>query len=201
MDVRGGRDLRGRGLISLRMLLLGVAWPSVTLLLIGLWRIRLIILPSMRFLIILCMLRDTLLMEMPRIPSPSQRTDPPNTSTSSSRETKPHGSTMPPNVRDDSSVWPTKMDPPRLNVVSTLPVPNKPSIVICGKRVLLRTLHQLMRQPKSLAVERRPLLPYTHHGANSAREWRRNLPSMLRVLVFPFTSSVEMRSVTLFRLA
>mmetsp|Transcript_3041 Transcript_3041/g.5138 ORF Transcript_3041/g.5138 Transcript_3041/m.5138 type:complete len:202 (-) Transcript_3041:267-872(-) len=200
MDVRGGRDLRGRGLISLRMLLLGVVWPSVTLLRTGLWRIRLIILPSMRFLIILCMLRDILLLVMPRIPSPSQRTDPPNSSTSSSRETKPHGSTTPVNVRDDSSVWPTKMDPPRLNVVSTLPVPNEPSIVICGKRVLLRTLHPLMRLRTSLAVERTLLLPFTRHGANSAKEWKMNLPSMLRVLVFPFTSSVEMRNVNLSRL-
>mmetsp|Transcript_18010 Transcript_18010/g.25531 ORF Transcript_18010/g.25531 Transcript_18010/m.25531 type:complete len:202 (-) Transcript_18010:280-885(-) len=200
MDVRGGRDLRGRGLISLRMLRLVGGWPSVTLLRIGLWRIRLIILPSMRFLIILCMLRDILRLVMPRIPSPSQRTDPPNSSTSSSRETKPHGSTTPPNVRDDSSAWPTKTDPPRLNAVSTLPVPNKPLIVICGKRVPFRTLHPLMRLRKSLAVERRRLLPCTHHGANSAREWKRNLPSMLRVPVFPFTSSVEMRSVTLSRL-
>mmetsp|Transcript_25434 Transcript_25434/g.54714 ORF Transcript_25434/g.54714 Transcript_25434/m.54714 type:complete len:202 (+) Transcript_25434:159-764(+) len=199
MEGLGGRDSKGRGLISSRMLLLEVAWPSATPSPTGLWRTLLITLPSTRFPTILCMPRDTPPLVMPRTPSPSQKMAPPNSLTSSSRETRHHGWTMHPSVRDDSLASRTRMDPPRPNAVSTLPEPNRLSIAICGRRARSRTLHPARKHWRSLREIRRPLLLFMLHGVNSAREWRMNLPSMLRVLVSPFTSSVVMRNVNLCR--
>mmetsp|Transcript_16491 Transcript_16491/g.29807 ORF Transcript_16491/g.29807 Transcript_16491/m.29807 type:complete len:202 (-) Transcript_16491:341-946(-) len=199
MEERGGRDLRGRGLISSRMPPLEVDWPSATLLPTGLWRIHLITLPSMRSPTILSMPRDTPPSVMPRTLSPSQKMAPPNLSTSSSRETPPPGSTMPPSARVDSSALPTRMDPPRPNAVSTLPAPNRLSIAICGRRARCRTLPPTM-MPSILSREiPRPSLPSMPHGVSSAREWRMNLASLLKMRASRCTSSVEMRSVILCR--
>mmetsp|Transcript_3216 Transcript_3216/g.7089 ORF Transcript_3216/g.7089 Transcript_3216/m.7089 type:complete len:202 (-) Transcript_3216:229-834(-) len=197
MEGRGGRDLRGRGLISLRMLLLGEGWPNAILSRIGRWKIPLIILPSMKFLTILFMPRDTLPLVTPKTPSLSQKMDPLASSTLNSRETKPHGSTTPPSVRDVSSDLPTKTVPPRPSAGSTLPELSVPLTVTFGNLVLLRTLSLMMRHWRLLRVGRRLLLPFTLLGASSAREWRRSLPSMPRVLEFLCINSVEMRSVTL----
>mmetsp|Transcript_23401 Transcript_23401/g.29904 ORF Transcript_23401/g.29904 Transcript_23401/m.29904 type:complete len:202 (-) Transcript_23401:297-902(-) len=199
MEGRGGRDSSVLGLISSRMPLLEVDWPSAIPSLTGLWKIPLITLPSTTFPTTHCTPRDILPSVMPRTPSPSQRTAPPNLSTSSSRETRPPGSTTPPSVRDDSLDSPTRTDPPRPSAVSTLPAPNRPSIAICGRRARSKALPPTTRRLRLLSPERRPSLPYTLHGANSAREWKMNFPSMRSQPVFPFTNSAEMRSVTLSR--
>lgn len=136
---------------------------------------------------------------MPRIPSPFPRMVPHALSTSSSRVIRHPGSTMPPNVRDVSSDLPTRMVRPRLSVVSTLPVLNKHSIVTYGKRVRYKVSLRMMMPWRLLRGVRKPLLPYMHLGVNSVRVWKMNLPSMLKVPVCPFTSSVVMRSVTLCR--
>mmetsp|Transcript_81 Transcript_81/g.144 ORF Transcript_81/g.144 Transcript_81/m.144 type:complete len:202 (+) Transcript_81:626-1231(+) len=199
MEGRGGRDLRGLRLISSRMLLLEVGWPSATPSLTGLWRIHSITLPSTRSPTILCTPRDILPSVMPRTPSPSRKMVPPNSSTSSSRETRPPGSITPPNARADSLASRTRTDPPRLNAASTSPEPNRPSIVTCGRRAKSRLLHQAMRPWRLLRVIRRPSLSCMLRGVNSARVWRMSLPSMPNLRVCQFTSSVVMRNVTLSR--
>ena len=84
----------------------------------------------------------------PRIPSPSPRTAPPASSTSSSREIPSHGSTTPPNARDGSSALPTRMDPPRPNAEFTSPARNRRSIVTCGRVARLRASEVTTRHLK-----------------------------------------------------
>merc|ERR1712087_459884 len=121
-----------------------VDWPNATPLLTGHSKILLITLPNTKFPITLFMLRDTPVSEMLRTPSPFLRTDLPNMLTSNSRELPFHGSTMLLNVRDVSLVLQTKMDPPRLNVVSTLPELKRLLTEICGLRDLSKILKQRM---------------------------------------------------------
>mmetsp|Transcript_2399 Transcript_2399/g.3366 ORF Transcript_2399/g.3366 Transcript_2399/m.3366 type:complete len:221 (-) Transcript_2399:155-817(-) len=200
MDALAGRDSNGHGSTFLRTPPLVGGWLNATPLLTGPWRIPSITLPNTMCHTTLFMPRDTHPSEMPRIPFQFQRMDPHVLLTLSLRVIRHHGWTMLPSARDVSLVLPIRMDLPRLNVVFTWLELKRPLIVIYGRKEKLSPLLVPMRPSKLPPRANLLSLPFMLHGASTVREWKKNMPSLLKKLPESmFTSSGEMRYVNLSR--
>mmetsp|Transcript_56122 Transcript_56122/g.157471 ORF Transcript_56122/g.157471 Transcript_56122/m.157471 type:complete len:206 (-) Transcript_56122:206-823(-) len=201
MAEHDGKDLNVPGSTSSKMPPSAEDLPSATPSLTGLLRTLSTTSPNTKSPTTLFTPRDTHPLEMPRIPSPSPKMVPPNSSTSNSRETRPHGSTMPLSVRDVSSVWPMPTVPPRRNAVSTSAVPRRPGIAICGwlENPRSRSLKAPMPPFKSRNLASPLSWSFMPPGANSLKRWRKNMKSLLLKLevILIFTASVETRNVNL----
>ena len=144
----------------------------------GLWKILSTTSLTTRSHITHCTPRDTHQLVMPRTPSQFQRTKAPLSKTSSSKEIRPNGSVMPSREREDLLVSPTRMEAPRPNVESMLMVPRRLSIEISGRKIPSRTWIQWML-PRNSGISWKELWLSMLHGANSAKEWRKNYRSSL----------------------